>query len=83
VTRASIAAALLLAALVGTADASDLKTLLKDVMPCRSAAVRLCDRSQGMDFAAVWRCGATLASHRHDVGPRCVEVLKRYGQLER
>jgi hypothetical protein len=83
VTRASVGAALLLAALVGTADASDLKTLLQDVMPCRSAAARLCDRSQGMDSAALWRCGATLASHRHEVGPRCVEVLKRYGQLER
>jgi hypothetical protein len=82
-TRISIAAALLLVARAETAEASDLKSLLKDVMPCKAAAVRLCDRSQGMDSAALWKCGVTLALHRHEVGQRCVGVLKRYGQLER
>jgi hypothetical protein len=80
-TRTSATATLLLAAGLGTVEASDLKDLMKDVMPCRAAAVRLCDKSQGITLAALWRCGATLASHHHKVGPRCVEVLKRHGQL--
>jgi hypothetical protein len=62
---------------VTTADALDLKTLL----PCKSAAARLCDRSQGMTTAALYKCGATLAARRHEVGQRCVKVLQRYGQL--
>ena len=82
-TRTSVATAVLLVATVGMAEASDLKTLIKDVMPCRVAAARLCDRSQGMNSEALWKCGVMLASHRHEVGPRCVEVLQRYGQLER
>jgi hypothetical protein len=81
-TRTSLAAALLLLAGAQAADATDLKDLLKDVMPCRFAAARLCDRSQGMNSEALWRCGVTLASHRNEVGQRCVDVLKRYGQLE-
>jgi hypothetical protein len=63
---------------VTTAGALD----LKDLSPCRTAAARLCDRSQGMTVAALTRCGATLASHRHEVGRRCLEVLSRYGQLD-
>jgi hypothetical protein len=55
---------------------------LKDLSPCRTAAARLCDRSQGMTVAALWKCGATLASHRHEVGRRCIEVLGRYGQID-
>jgi hypothetical protein len=77
--RISAAATLLLLTGVVTADAVD----LKELMPCRSAAVRLCDRSQGMNIAALWKCGATLASRHREVGPRCVEVLIRYGQLAR
>ncbi len=77
--RISAAATLALMAATAPADAID----LKDLTPCRSAAVRLCDRSQGTDAAALWKCGATLASRRQDVGPRCVEVLIRYGQLSR
>ena len=81
--RTSAATALLLVATAGMTEASDLKTLIKDVMPCRVAAARLCDRSQGMSSEALWKCGAILASHRDEVGRRCVEVLQRYGQLER
>ena len=80
-TTASTVAIALLAASLGTAEASDLKTLVKEVMPCRAAAVRLCDRSEGITLAALWRCGATLASQSDKVGARCVEVLKRHGQL--
>ena len=77
--RISAAATLALVAATAPADAID----LKDLTPCRAAAVRLCDRSQGTDDAALWKCGATLASRRQEVGPRCVEVLIRYGQLSR
>ena len=80
-TRISAVAIVLLAASLGTVEASDLKALMKEVMPCKAAAVRLCDRSQGMTYAALWTCGATLASQHHKVGARCVEVLRRRGQL--
>jgi hypothetical protein len=75
--RTLTAAAILLSVGATTAPALD----LKDLMPCRSAASRLCDRSQGMTMAALWRCGATLASRRQELGHGCLEVLKRYGQL--
>jgi hypothetical protein len=62
-----------------TADALD----LKDLLPCRTAAARLCDRSQGTTVAALYRCGAVLASRHEEVGRRCQNVLIRYGQLSR
>jgi hypothetical protein len=77
--RTSAIASLLFAAGIATSHAID----LKDLMPCKTAAVRMCDRSQGMDAAALRKCGATLASRRHEVSPRCVDVLVRYGQLAR
>jgi len=77
--RKLAASMLALTAVTAPVDAVD----LKDLTPCRAAAVRLCDRSQGTDAAALWKCGATLASRRHEVGSRCVEVLIRYGQLSR
>ena len=64
----------------GTATSGALD--LKDLMPCRSAAARLCDKSQGMTVDALWRCGATLATHRHEVGRGCLVVLRRYGQID-
>jgi hypothetical protein len=75
--KTSATAMLLFVAGAATAGAID----LKDFMPCRTAAVRLCDRSQGMDVAALYKCGATLASRHLEVGRRCLDVLKRYGQL--
>ena len=77
--RTSAAAIILFVAGIVTADAVDLKELL----PCKPAAVRLCDRSQGMNVSALWKCGATLASRHREVDRRCVEVLIRYGQLTR
>jgi hypothetical protein len=77
--RISAAATLLFLTGVANADAVD----LKELMPCKSAAARLCDRSDGMNLAALWKCGATLASRHREVGQRCVEVLIRYGQLTR
>jgi hypothetical protein len=79
-TSASMAAALACCASVAAAEQLDRKAIL-DMLPCRSAALRLCDRSQGIDAAALWRCGATLAQRQHEVSARCVDVLKRYGQL--
>jgi hypothetical protein len=75
--KTSVAGMLLFVTGAATAGALD----LKDLMPCRTAAVRLCDRSQGMDVAALHKCGATLASRHHEIGRRCLDVLKRYGQL--
>jgi hypothetical protein len=76
-TKTISAAVLLLSIGVGTAVADDLKSL----MPCKSAAARLCDTSQGLTAATLWKCGATLASRRHEVGHGCLAVLKKYGQL--
>ena len=77
-TRMIAAAALLLTIAVGSAGAIELKSL----MPCKSAAVRLCDASQGLTVDALWRCGATLAARRHEVGRSCLEVLRKHGQLQ-
>jgi hypothetical protein len=59
------------------ADSIDLRKLL----PCKSAAARFCDRSQGMSTDALLKCGAMLATRHQEVGARCVDVLKRFGQL--
>jgi hypothetical protein len=45
------------------------------------AAARFCDRSAGMTYGNLLRCGATLAAHSFRVGNGCREVLKRYGQI--
>jgi len=66
--------------IIGNVTASALD--LKDLMPCRSAAARLCDRSQGITADALLRCGATLATHRHEVGRGGIAVLRRYGQID-
>ena len=79
-TSAFLTAALACFASAATAQELDRKAIL-DMMPCRSAALRLCDRSQGIDAAALWRCGAMLAQRQHEVSARCVSVLRRYGQL--
>jgi len=52
-----------------------------DLAPCRPAAARFCDRSDGMTWTNLLRCGATLAAHAFHVGNACRDVLKRYGQL--
>jgi hypothetical protein len=52
-----------------------------DLAPCRPAAARYCDRSEGMTWSNLLRCGATLAAHSFRVGNACRDVLKRYGQL--
>ena len=54
---------------------------LQDLAPCEPAAARFCDRSGGMNWSTLLRCGATLAAHSFRVGSSCREVLRRYGQL--
>jgi len=79
-TRTLLAAALACVASGATAEEFDRKKML-EMLPCKSAALRMCDRSQGINAAALWRCGATLAERHNEVSQRCVVVLKRYGQL--
>jgi hypothetical protein len=69
--------ALLLGVSATTANAID----LHELAPCRPAAARLCDRSGGMTYVNLIRCGATLAANSAQVGSSCRRVLRRYGQL--
>ena len=72
-----LAACLLLGAWATSASALD----LAELAPCKPAAARLCDRSGGMTWSNLLRCGATLAAHSWRVGNTCRDVLKKYGQL--
>ena len=72
-----VAASILLGASVTAANAVD----LAELAPCKPAAARLCDRSGGMTFANLLRCGATLAAHSWRIGDSCRAVLRKYGQL--
>jgi len=54
---------------------------LAELAPCRPAAAKYCDRSGGMSFTNLLRCGATLASQSWRVGEGCRAVLRKYGQL--
>ena len=78
--RTATAAALVCVGSAAVAGEFDRKTWL-ELLPCKSAALRLCRRFQGLTAAALWRCGATLAERHNEVSQRCVDVLKRYGQL--
>lgn len=54
---------------------------LAELAPCRPAAAMLCDRSGGMTWYNLLRCGATLAANSWRVGSECRAVLRKYGQL--
>jgi hypothetical protein len=54
---------------------------LAELAPCRPAAAKLCDRSGGMTWSNLLRCGATLAAQSWRVNSRCRAVLRKYGQL--
>jgi hypothetical protein len=75
--KLTIAACLLFAAWTTSANAID----LAELAPCKPAAARLCDRTGGMTWSNLVRCGATLAAHSWRVGSTCREVLRKYGQL--
>ena len=67
--------------LLGLSSTAALALDASELAPCRPAAARFCDRSEGMTFSNLLRCGATLAAHSFHVGNACRDVLKRYGQL--
>lgn len=70
-------AAILLCASATAASAIDMKSLA----PCKPAAAKYCDKSQGMTTASLMQCGAILAGMSHRIGTQCRQVLRRYGQL--
>jgi hypothetical protein len=72
-----LAACLLLGLSATAANAID----LAELAPCRPAAAKLCDRSEGMTWVGLLHCGATLAAHSWRVGDQCRAVLRKYGQL--
>jgi hypothetical protein len=72
-----IAACLLVGVSATAANAID----LAELAPCRPAAARYCDRSGGMSWDNLLRCGATLAAQSWRVSSRCRAVLHKYGQL--
>ena len=78
--RTFTAAILVFVTHTATAEGLDKKKIL-ELMPCKSAALRLCDQSQGINAASLWKCGATLAGQPHELVPRCAAVLRRYGHL--
>jgi hypothetical protein len=43
--------------------------------------MKFCDRSAGMTWNNLLRCGATLAAQSWRVSSRCRAVLRKYGQL--
>jgi hypothetical protein len=72
-----IAACVLVGVWASSANAID----LAELAPCKPAAARLCDRSGGMTWDNLLRCGATLAAHSWRIGSDCRAVLRKYGQL--
>jgi hypothetical protein len=54
---------------------------LAELAPCRPAAAKFCDRTGGMTWSNMLRCGATLAAQSWRVNSRCRAVLRKYGQL--
>jgi hypothetical protein len=71
-----IAACLFVGVSATAANAID----LAELAPCRPAAARYCDRSGGMSWDNLLRCGATLAAQSWRVSSRCRAVLHKYGQ---
>jgi hypothetical protein len=76
-----LAACLLIGPLVGLSATAANAIDLAELAPCKPAAARLCDRSAGMTWNNLLRCGATLAAHSWRVGNECRAVLRKYGQL--
>jgi hypothetical protein len=72
-----ISACILVSVSATSANAID----LAELAPCRPAAAMLCERTGGMSWANLLRCGATLAANSWRVSSRCRAVLHKYGQL--
>jgi hypothetical protein len=79
--RTVLAACLLIGPLVAFSGTAANAIDLAELAPCRPAAARLCDRSDGMTWTSLVRCGAILAAHSWRVGNECRAVLRKYGQL--
>jgi hypothetical protein len=75
--RKAIVALLLLGLSAPIAQAFD----MQELAPCRPAAARFCERSGGLNWSNLLRCGATLAANSFHIGNSCREILRRYGQL--
>jgi hypothetical protein len=76
-----LAACLVIGPLVAFSGTAANAIDLAELAPCRPAAARLCDRSDGMTWTNLLRCGAVLAAHSWRVGNECRAVLRKYGQL--
>jgi hypothetical protein len=74
-------ACLLIGPLVALSDSAANAIDLAELAPCKPAAARMCDRSGGMTWSNLLRCGATLAAHSWRVNNECRAVLRKYGQL--
>ena len=75
--KTMVAACFLIGLTATAANAID----LAELAPCKPAAARMCDRSAGMSWSNLVRCGATLAAHSWRVSSDCRAVLHKYGQL--
>jgi hypothetical protein len=75
--KTMLAACFLLGLSMTAASAID----LAELAPCKPAAARMCDRSGGMTWTNLLRCGATLAANSWRVSSSCRAVLHKYGQL--
>lgn len=76
-----LAACLVIGPLVAFSGTAANAIDLAELAPCRPAAARLCDRSDGITWTNLLRCGAVLAAHSWRVGNECRAVLRKYGQL--
>lgn len=54
---------------------------LSDLAPCRPAAAKHCSRSGDISASSLLTCAAILAAISDQIGNRCQQVLRRYGQL--
>ena len=76
-----ISACLLAGAVIGISATAAGAVDLAELAPCKPAAARLCDRSEGLAFSALMHCGARLAAQSWRVSADCRAVLHKYGQL--
>jgi hypothetical protein len=79
--KSAVVACLLMGAFLAVSDSAANAIDLAELAPCKPAAARLCDRSAGMSWSNLVRCGATLAAHSWRIGDSCRAVLRKYGQL--
>jgi hypothetical protein len=75
--KMTVAACVLVGVWTTSAGAID----LAELAPCRPAAELLCDRTGGMTWNNLLRCGATLAQQSSRLDDGCIAVLVKYGQL--